>query len=845
MLIEEKNKIVYYLDGYHGGIRGHMPLGAWRDILECLKAHPEWRINIDVEPVSWDYLKERDPVAYEELSVLVRENSENGRVEIVAGSYGQPYGWITDGESNLRHLILGREILRKHFPEISVDTYAVQEPCWTSALPQMLRQLGYRRASLKNASTAWAGYSEGYPAETVDWMGPDGTSVPTIPRYTCEGLLPVYSTEAQHAKEEYMEKCIQAGITHPVGMYFQDLGWSARPGVSDEEGVSPDYIEYTTVRHYFEAVANEKRPAWQPGQEIFRGALPWGDQTLVRMARQVRRCEAELLDTERLHAVAVLFGYQGQEARLKEAMGHLLMTQHHDGWICADTGEGEENWAFKAAAQVYAAEFIFDRLNRESFACITESIPSRMEENAGTVTVFNPLAQAEKRLVRMRMTAKSGIRGFEVCDGEKKLPCQVIAQRWYRDGSCNAGELLFLAELPALGIKTFTVRPLRELSKQRSVVRVRQEKKNFILENEYLSIQVDLERGGVITSYYDRTLQQDLVPRGAAFHEFRGYFVEEGRFCSNTEQPAEGEIERDGELEALICIRGKIARTPYVMHYRLQAGSPRLEIQVVFDFKEPTHIGEPHEIPVPEEGHCDPHRSYHDGRFRLNACFPTTFRQKTVHKDCAYDVCRSRLSNTHFKSWEEIKHNILLHWVDVSDDNQGFCVFCDHTTAYSHGEDTPLGLALAWGYDGGYWWGRRTLTGRHELRYQLMSHGGDWQEAGLWHECERFLHPPMARRSFFVPEQKNDSIFEILTEGVELGAFYFENGEHYVRIFNAGKAGQVFFRPDRERFDKMEETSPDGNPSGRWLLPDVEGIFCDSIPAFGIRTYRLGKIRRQ
>ena len=102
------------------------------------------------------------------------------------------------------------------------------------------------------------------------------------------------------------------------------------------------------------------------------------------MARQVRRCEAELLDTERLHAVAVLFGYQGQEARLKEAMGHLLMTQHHDGWICADTGEGEENWAFKAAAQVYAAEFIFDRLNRESFACITESIPSRMEENAGT-----------------------------------------------------------------------------------------------------------------------------------------------------------------------------------------------------------------------------------------------------------------------------------------------------------------------------------------------------------------------------------------------------------------------------------------------------------------------------
>ena len=30
--------------------------------------------------------------------------------------------------------------------------------------------------------------------------------------------------------------------------------------------------------------------------------------------------------------------YETIEARIAEAWGHLLMTQHHDGWICAAAG---------------------------------------------------------------------------------------------------------------------------------------------------------------------------------------------------------------------------------------------------------------------------------------------------------------------------------------------------------------------------------------------------------------------------------------------------------------------------------------------------------------------------
>lgn len=823
---------VYYMDGYHGGIRGHMPLGAWRDILDQMKKHPDWKLHIDVEPVSWDYLKERDPEAYEEFSAMLKDGR---RMEMVSGSYGQPYGWITDGESNIRHLVMGRKITREHFPDVPVETYAVQEPCWTSALPQILRQMGYRRASLKNASTAWGGYCAPYTdenggtAEVVDWTGPDGTSIPTIPRYACEDLVKVYETEACAAAPEWMEKCAQNNVPHPTGMYYQDLGWCAGPGARGE------HIEFSLMRDYFENVTDTERPVWQPGQEIFRGALPWGDKTLVEMARRVRRLEVQMLESERLAAVSSLYGTENGEERLSEAWGHLLMTQHHDGWICAAAGFGENNWAWKTAAQVYAAEFLTDKLNRTSAGQITDSMKTDARENTETVVVFNPSARAEKRLVRAAMTAHQGTRSFEVYDGDKKIPCQAIANRKHGDGSWNAGEMLFLADLPALGVKTFTVCALQNEPDTEKKVSVAEEEGRIVLENSCVRIVVDASRGGVISSYYDKRRCCEIVPEGAAFNEFKGYFIEKECFCSNTESPAKVKIEYAGPLAAVAAVQGRIGSAAYTMRYTMQAEEAHLDVSVDFHFPEDTHIGEPYEMKKGKEE--DPHRTYHDGRYRLNAYFPTLFEQKYIDKDCAYDVCRSKLDDTHFRTWHEIKHNILLHWADTTDGEQGLCVFADHTTAYIHGGESDFGLALAWGYDGGFWWGRRTLRGGHSLKYRILPHGGMWRDADLWHENEKFLHAPMACRCAFVPEQTERSIFACETDGVELGAFYTADGDYYVRVFNAGEDTEAVFRPD-ERFCGMTEVSPEGIETGR-VLCGADGRFTDVIPPFGIRTYRL------
>ena len=158
---------LYYVDGYHGGSRGHMPAGSWRDILNAMRAIPEWKISLDIEPASWDDLRREDPQAYRELRGLLEDRAVNARVEMVNGTFSQPFGWANGGESTIRQLLRGRDKIHEHFPNAVIETYAVQEPCWASCLPQLLRSLGFNAAVLKNPGTAWGGYSASFDAETV------------------------------------------------------------------------------------------------------------------------------------------------------------------------------------------------------------------------------------------------------------------------------------------------------------------------------------------------------------------------------------------------------------------------------------------------------------------------------------------------------------------------------------------------------------------------------------------------------------------------------------------------------------------------------------------------------
>lgn len=325
------------------------------------------------------------------------------------------------------------------------------------------------------------------------------------------------------------------------------------------------------------------------------------------------------------------------------------------------------------------------------------------------------------------------------------------------------------------------------------------------------------------------------------FNEYRGYYINESTFLSSADCEARVTVCANGPILAELLIEGTVGNTRFAQRVSLTENDRKIRVDVTFHFVERTYIGEPHQI-VPEDNKEDRYRSYHDGRYKLNAYFPTSFTQKYLHKDAAYDVCQSKQENTHFKKWDEIKHNILVGWVDVSDDMQGLTVMADHTTAYIHGDGYPLGLTMAWGWDGGYWWGKRQLKGDHRLSYTIVPHAGDWRQGDIWHEYQKTLHFPVVQRiAGEVPICRFPASITVHNP-VELSATYLDDdGRLILRLFNPGVTTFARAEIASGAVRKVELIELDGTSICELETEQQDGMTSikTDIPEFGIRTLRI------
>ncbi len=782
---------MYYVDGYHGGIKGHMPEGAWRDVLTALKNNPDWKICIELEPISWDYVKMNDPDSYDELKEYLNSSSLNTRTEIVSGSYAQPYCWVIGGESNIRHLLRGLEIVKKHFPNHVIDTYAVQEPCWTSSLPQILISLGFKRAVLKNPGTAWGGYTRGVNAETINWVGPDGTSIQCVPRYGCEELVNCWETEAADCKRKFSEKCIENGIEHPVGMFFQDLGWAAEPRISDQK------LEFVTWREYFEKIASKTIMDWHFSQEDILCTLPWGEKTLHVMAKQVRDAENKIVQAEKLSAMANVFsGFKYPVKKLTEAWDQLLLSQHHDAWICAKTREGRNNWAWQAGAETWISEELCNRVMDEAIASMNKDGLSgtQADKTSRSIKVFNTLGGRRKTSAEKHIALLPGTRSISVKNHlGREVPFQIIPTREYKkDGSINACKLVFEAETPSMGFSTYFIEESKELPEFKGLKEVYAEDlgRYIVIHSDLYTITIDLEKGGIISGLYDKKMKREFVDltNERSFNEYRGYFIEKKNWFSSTDTFAKANILENGPYRVKVEILGRIEDNNFKSSVIVTKSQPRIDFNVKFYFEKETWVGEPWDI-EPEKRHTERKKSNHDDSWKLQAVFPTALSPGDLYKNAAFDVCKSKNENTFFSGWDNIKHNIILNWVDLYDKNEnaGIAVFSDRTTSYLHGKDHPLGITLGWGWEAGFWWGKSSLNGIQESSYSILPHQGNWEEAGVSYENINLCEPYQVgiTSGKFEASKKEYSAFDIEGKGFEVSAVIFHGEAMLIRIFNA------------------------------------------------------------
>lgn len=477
-----------------------------------------------------------------------------------------------------------------------------------------------------------------------------------------------------------------------------------------------------------------------------------------------------------------------------------------------------------------------------------------------------------KGLTQADVVLPFGTQAVRITDsGGTEVPVQLIPRRRYPDGSITTATILFEAEAPGLGQSVYTceaISPVPETA-QPSGVTVTVDDASLWIENDLYRIQIDTRRGGVISSLYHKQLQREFVDASAErrFNEYRGYFVAEHRWRSSIETPVEVDVIEHGPLRAKVALKGLVGDHPFRTVITLMQGDPKIDVHVAFHFHHDTWIGDPWDI-APDRRRRERRRSHHDDRFKLLATFPTPTKKPVLYKDAPFDVCRSALENTYFKSWDEIKHNIIYRWVDLYDeaDDVGLALFSDHTTSYVYGEDHPLALTLGWGWEGGFWWGKRPLRGRQELRYVLIPHAGRWDHAEIPLQINEWSEPLLAFPAPQGPVLRpvEPSLVEIISDGLEVVTLVVDGDDVLVRLFHArDQMGEGVVRLGVEadavelveldgrsrsisgaRADNDKSDKSDGDSITALRSDDGAALLKFWLPPFALRTLRLRGIAR-
>ncbi len=825
----------YFVDGYHGGVYGHYPHWKTRFIVDELRKHPDWKINLEIEPETWDSVQSYDPEAYLQFKNALTDSTTSNRIEFVNPSYGQSYLYNISGESIIRQFEMGIKKIKDHFPTVDFLSYSSEEPCFTSALPPLLKSFGFKYAVLKNPNTCWGGYTRPFGGETVNWVGPDGSIIPTVTRYAVETLQPgsTWQTIAWANTTDYIKACLNANITHPVGMCLQDAGWRGGPWLNSAWTADVKNLyqpsQYVRWRDYFQNISKlPPATSWKFSQEDVLVSLVWGSQVLQQLAQQVRASENKIVIAEKLSALHGLFNHSPYpDTILNSAWRTLLLSQHHDCWIVPYNGKPGNTWADKTKQWTDITNHISDSLIASTLARPAGKSALLSDQS---VYVYNTTASARKEVVSIPLMDNDDI--LIVDNNGKDVPNQ---------RSSNKKEMLFVAEVPSVGFATYR---FKKNNSGRPAKAGTVFKKNdlYIVDTDNYQLVINASKGGTVQSLKAKKLRnKEFVnaKQERSFNELRGFFYDQNKFISSTDHPAVITILEEGPIRTKIKIEGRIDIHPFTQTLTLSQGDPRIDVDLRIEWSGNPGIGQYDQSKNFKAE--NPEKAFYNDAYKLLALFPANFASPKIVKDAPFDVTESKLDNTFFNRWDSIKNNVILHWVDLEDNtgDYGMALLTDHTTSYSFGKEHPLGLTIQ--YSGKALWGRDyKITGPTTLHYALIPHAGKWDKSGISNLSNQWNEPLMTVVSSDKAGHRSRSWLS-MPEGWELSALQKDGQDILLRIFNAaGTEGKGKLVIDGEiKQATLVELNGEVIREAPVRQRDGKTLIELSLPRFGIRTIRM------
>jgi alpha-mannosidase len=499
------------------------------DALNIADAKPGAKTCINLDARAYELLAKEYPLLCERLKQYLTDD----KVELIAGSYSQPMATLFSGESCIRQIVVGHEVIHKALG-VEIESFLEEEEFSHPQLPQILNGAGVKYTSLAQFDTwAYAGCPE-VPLNVFYWKGMDGSTI------LCQAKNNIFGWDGgSHdlsfflTPEGKAELAKLQTLGKPCVQYWSELGWEdpERPRYLTypkdfAEMSAKSNVEYVTLRGYLKQHGNQARETIYFNMDAWKKLLPWGiggDQVRVN----ARKIEAILHAAERFDAVASAMGSTSKASILYNAWRDLLTAQSHDQNLCeysrwqgdrmAPLGLVEDHhdqtWGSVGYHHLDEALKAGNATLESSLSDIANRVAAPRGATGPSIVVFNPCSWERTSLARSGKVYLKDLsaRNISVINSAgATVPFQVERTENDLAGYLAMVDVTFLAEnVPGIGYDTYRLKFTPEpVESPKSAVIV--DEARFEIENPFVHVRLDPSHGG-LTSLVEKKSGKEFI----------------------------------------------------------------------------------------------------------------------------------------------------------------------------------------------------------------------------------------------------------------------------------------------------------------------------------------------
>lgn len=426
------------------------------------------------------------------------------------------------------------------------------------------------------------------------------------------------------------------------------------------------------------------------------------------------------------------------------------------------------------------------------------------------IVVYNPAPFQRSEVVKVivEVPAEWRAQTFQILDTDgSKLTYQVLATnknnaQIIQNPNDVANVLhtqqytiqLAVKDIPAMGYKTLKMQPLNGVRATTPITMLKQPQ---VMENEYL--RVSFNANGTF-NVYDK--ENDRTYNGLHFFKDTGeigdpwqHFVPENDETFTTlNERAKITLVHEGELEVAYRVvldwalpekrsMDEKTRSPHLNPCKIESvvslkkGSRYVDIETVVDNQSEDHY--------------------------LQVGFPTYIDAEYSYAQGQFDVVKRQVAKLDYSLYDEIPmtEHPMNSFVDLSDGKVGVALLNEGLKAYEASDDEantmyislirafPLRICVTSDMQDYSWEKGSQCIGKNKFHYAFMPHAGNWEDANVWGESEKYNLDLAVCQLAPTAHGKNaltHSFLELGTERLNVSAIKrAEDGDGYVvRLFN-------------------------------------------------------------